>query len=95
VVDGTAGYTAAVSHGQRVTFTNPGSAWIAATINGQAGCFWISSRVLTTYSTNPLYSHGYVRAPHTIPAGHVVVIGLDTNGAAHGDTRLTARFEAA
>lgn len=95
VTDGTTSFKAALSHGQRVTFTQP-TDWTAVQINGAGGLlYYVRARVTTVYTVNPVYSHGYVKAPHTIPAGYNCAIGFDTAAAAHGDTRLTARFEAA
>lgn len=59
VVDGTSGFTAAVSDGQIVTWTDPGD-WATTTLDGGSSLYYIRARITTVYSTNPIYDQGFV-----------------------------------
>jgi hypothetical protein len=61
VVDGTTGLTIAAADGQVVSFDDPGDDWIAEEIGGSGGAlFYVRWRVLTVYSTNPVYDQIFI-----------------------------------
>lgn len=57
VVDGTTGFTAAVSAGQTVTWTAP-TDWAANTLNAVLA-YYVRARITTVYTTNPVYDRGF------------------------------------
>lgn len=91
VVDGTTGFTAAVSaNPQILTFTIP-SDWATTTLN-VVTAYYIRARITTIYTTNPIYSQGFVggvdwtliaRPDGTLGAhkGDILVIGNNNAGA--------------
>jgi hypothetical protein len=90
VVDGTTGFTAALTAGQTVTWTAPAN-WVANTLSAQLA-YYVRARVTTVFTTNPAYSQGFVggtdwstitRADGGLGAlkGDVIVIGYDNLGA--------------
>jgi len=90
VVDGTSGFTAALSAGQTVTWTAPTN-WTANTLSAQLA-YYVRARVTTVFATNPAYSQGFLNGTNwaTITRsdggqgalkGDILVVGYDNLGA--------------
>ena len=78
VVDGTTGFTAAVSDGQTLTFTLPAD-WAMLTLNG-VSAFYIRAVVTNPYTVDPVYDQGFVGTDADLTAS------LDAIEAAGDDT---------
>ena len=59
VVDGTTGFTIAVTDGQVLSFDVP-TDWEKSIINGSADLYYIRARITTVFSTNPVYDQGFI-----------------------------------
>jgi hypothetical protein len=90
VTDGTSGFTAALTSGQTVTWTAP-SDWATLALNAITK-YYVRARVTTVYTTNPIYSQGFVggqdwaaivRPDGQLGAakGDIVVVGYNNAGA--------------
>ncbi len=71
VVDGTTGFTIAVTDGQVLTFDIPLD-WAKTIINASANLFYIRAKVTTVYSVEPIYDQGFIAAVGSELNGGVV-----------------------
>ena len=67
VVDGTTGFTIAVTDGQSLTFDIP-TDWAASVINASASLFYIRARVTGEYTVEPVYDQGFI-GPAAVEVG--------------------------
>lgn len=93
VSDGTTMFTAAVSSGQVVSFTQP-STWATLELNGSDPLYYIRFRITAgSYSTNPVYDSGFITGDADWPAALSAIEAVEGADAWYGHT-ITSRVQA-
>ncbi len=99
VVDGTSNFTTAKADGQVVSWDAP-TDWATTSLNSGAQLFYVRARVLTVFSTNPIYDQGFVTgvgagtfASHSrhgcaSTGGEAAWAGITTIGAIQDNTHI-------
>lgn len=78
VLDGTTGFTIAVTDGQDLTFDIP-TDWAAQVLNGSANLFYIRARITTVYTIKPVYDQGFILPAATeVGTGSIYESDIDT-----------------
>jgi hypothetical protein len=93
VSDGTTMFTAGTTAGQVFSFTQP-STWAQVAINGSDPLYYIRFRITAgSYSTNPLYTSGFVTGDATWAAALSAIAAVEGDDAWYGHT-ITSRVQA-
>ena len=93
VTDGTTMFTAVAGAGQVISFTQP-STWALLALNASDPLYYIRVRITAgTYSTNPIYSSGFVTGDASWPAALSAIAAVEGDTSWYGHT-ITSRVQA-